>query len=163
MPAPARKRTATLATPASESRPILAVILGLLATFFVVAFVSHSVTDENLVPSWFTNTTDLVKTHNYCGSLGATAAFVLFNLFGYGAFFVPAFLFAAAWFALNQRAQGVAQLGHAVHPCAQGHRAAKHWAGVVPGAAPIASVHQDQPATGCELAGFFFGGVGAGG
>ena len=104
MPAPARKRTATLATPASESRPILAVILGLLATFFVVAFVSHSVTDENLVPSWFTNTTDLVKTHNYCGSLGATAAFVLFNLFGYGAFFVPAFLFAAAWFALNNRA-----------------------------------------------------------
>ena len=28
MPAPARKRTATLATPASESRPILAVVLG---------------------------------------------------------------------------------------------------------------------------------------
>ena len=32
MPAPARKRTATLATPASESRPILAVVLGLVTT-----------------------------------------------------------------------------------------------------------------------------------
>ena len=32
MPAPARKRTTTLATPASESRPILAVVLGLIAS-----------------------------------------------------------------------------------------------------------------------------------
>jgi hypothetical protein len=104
MPAPARKRTATLATPASESRPILAVVLGLLATFFVIAFVSHSLTDENFFPGWFTNATNDVKTQNYCGSFGATAAFALFHLFGYGAFFVPAFLYAAAWFALNNRA-----------------------------------------------------------
>ncbi|GBL27051.1 DNA translocase FtsK [Verrucomicrobiota bacterium] len=104
MPAPARKRTTTLATPASESRPILAVVLGLIATFFVIAFISHSVTDENFFPSLFTNTTDLSKTQNYCGTFGATAAFALFHLFGYGAFFVPAFLYAAAWFALNNRA-----------------------------------------------------------
>ena len=104
MPAPARKRTATLATPASESRPILAVALGLVATFFVLAFISHSVTDENFFPSLFTKTTDLSKTQNYCGTFGATAAFALFHLFGYGAFFVPAFLYAAAWFALNNRA-----------------------------------------------------------
>jgi len=104
MPAPARKRTATLATPASESRPILAVVLGLVAAFFILAFISHSVTDENFLPSLFTTTTDLSKTQNYCGAFGATAAFTLFHLFGYGAFFVPAFLFAAAWFALNNRA-----------------------------------------------------------
>jgi hypothetical protein len=104
MPAPARKRTTTLATPASESRPILAVVLGLIATFFVIAFISHSVTDENFFPGLFTNTTDLSKTQNYCGTFGATAAFALFHLFGYGAFFVPAFLYAAAWFALNNRA-----------------------------------------------------------
>ena len=104
MPAPARKRTATLATPASESRPILAVVLGLVASFFVLAFVSHSNTDANLLPSLFRLATDVTETKNYCGSFGATAAFALFHLFGYGAFFIPAFLFAAAWFALNNRA-----------------------------------------------------------
>ena len=58
MPAPARKRTATLATPASESRPILAVVLGLVATFFVIAFITHSVTDESFFSGLFKNATD---------------------------------------------------------------------------------------------------------
>ena len=110
MPAPARKRTATLATPASESRPILAVILGLLATFFVIALVFHSSADANLLPAWLETTfslpaqSDATPTSNPCGAFGATLAVTLFCLFGYGAFFIPAFLFAAAWFALNNRA-----------------------------------------------------------
>ena len=104
MPAPARKRTAALATPASESRPILAVVLGLIATFFVIALGFHSVTDRNLLPGTFTQDTVSPPTDSPCGSVGATAAFALFHLFGYGAFFVPVFLFASAWFALNNRA-----------------------------------------------------------
>ena len=104
MPAPARKRTAALATPASESRPILAVVLGLIATFFVIALGFHSVTDHNLLPGTFTQDTVSSPTDSPCGSVGATAAFALFHLFGYGAFFVPVFLFASAWFALNNRA-----------------------------------------------------------
>jgi len=110
MPAPVRKRTATLARPASESRPILAVVLGLLATFLVIALVFHSSTDANLLPGWlertfgFPSATADAATSNPCGAFGATIAVTLFCLFGYGAFFVPAFLFAAAWFALNNRA-----------------------------------------------------------
>jgi len=110
MPAPARKRTATLAQPASESRPLLAVVLGLLGTFLVIALVFYSVTDANLIPAWLEKTFGFVRstadapTDNPCGAFGATVAATLFCLFGYGAFFVPAFLFAAAWFALNNRA-----------------------------------------------------------
>ena len=110
MPAPARKRTATLARPASESRPLLAVILALIATFLLVAFVFHSATDTNLFPSWlektFSITTDTTASSesNPCGAFGATLALTLFCLFGYAAFFVPVFLYAAAWFALNNRA-----------------------------------------------------------
>ena len=110
MPAPARKRTATLARPASESRPILAVVLGLMATFLLVALVFHSTMDANLFPSWLEKTfsiptqSNALPESNPCGSFGATIALTLFCLFGYAAFFVPGFLFAAAWFALNNRA-----------------------------------------------------------
>jgi len=41
---------------------------------------------------------------NPCGSFGASVAVLLFSLFGYAAFLIPAFLFLAAWFALNNRA-----------------------------------------------------------
>jgi len=101
MPAPARKRSATLARPASESRPILAVVLALVATFLVVAMITHASTDRSwLAPS----DTVATPTDNTCGVLGASLSVILFSLFGYAGFFVPFFLFAAAWFALNQRA-----------------------------------------------------------
>ena len=101
MPAPARKRSATLARPASESRPILAVVLALVAAFLVVAMITHASTDRSWLPP---SDTVATPTDNTCGVLGASLAVVLFSLFGYAGFFVPFFLFAAAWFALNQRA-----------------------------------------------------------
>jgi S-DNA-T family DNA segregation ATPase FtsK/SpoIIIE len=110
MPAPARKRSATLARPASESRPILAVVLALVGAFLLVAMLFHAPADQNLVPEWLEKTFSLPAESNVqpesnpCGAFGATLAVVLFSLFGYAGFFVPFFLFAAAWFALNQRA-----------------------------------------------------------
>ncbi len=101
MPAPARKRSATLARPASESRPILAVVLALVAAFLVVAMITHASTDRSWLPP---SDTVAPPTDNTCGVLGASLAVILFSLFGYAGFFVPFFLFAAAWFALNQRA-----------------------------------------------------------
>jgi S-DNA-T family DNA segregation ATPase FtsK/SpoIIIE len=101
MPAPARKRSATLARPASESRPILAVVLALVAAFLVVAMITHASTDRSWLPP---SDTVATPTDNTCGVLGASLAVILFSLFGYAGFFVPFFLFAAAWFALNQRA-----------------------------------------------------------
>jgi S-DNA-T family DNA segregation ATPase FtsK/SpoIIIE len=58
----------------------------------------------------------------------------LFSLFGYAGFFVPFFLFAAAWFALNQRAHTLwpvkvtlmAAVHHPVHP--DPHALARHLA-----------------------------------
>ena len=101
MPAPARKRSATLARPASESRPILAVVLALVAAFLVVAMITHASTDRSWLPP---SDTVAPPTDNTCGVLGASLSVILFSLFGYAGFFVPFFLFAAAWFALNQRA-----------------------------------------------------------
>lgn len=110
MPAPARKRSATLARPASESKPIFAVILCLVGAFLAVAMLFHAGNDQNLLPGWLEKTFSLPATSdalhgsNPCGAFGATVAVVLFSLFGYAAFLVPFFLCAAAWFALNQRA-----------------------------------------------------------
>jgi S-DNA-T family DNA segregation ATPase FtsK/SpoIIIE len=110
MPAPARKRSATLARPASESKPILAVVLALIGAFLLVAMLFHAPSDQNLIPEWLEKTFSLPAEsnanaeHNPCGAFGATVAVILFSLFGYAGFFVPFFLFAAAWFALNQRA-----------------------------------------------------------
>ena len=110
MPAPARKRSATLARPASESKPIFAVILCLVGVFLAVAMLFHAGNDQNLLPGWLEKTFSLPATSdalhgsNPCGAFGATVAVVLFSLFGYAAFLVPFFLCAAAWFALNQRA-----------------------------------------------------------
>ncbi len=110
MPAPARKRSTTLARPASESRPILAVVLALVGAFLLVAMLFHAPSDQNLIPEWLEKTFSLPAEsnakaeHNPCGAFGATVAVILFSLFGYAGFFVPFFLFAAAWFALNQRA-----------------------------------------------------------
>ncbi len=101
MPAPARKRSATLARPASESKPILAVVLALIGAFLLVAMITHTSNDKSWLPP---PDTVAAATDNYCGVLGASIAAILFSLFGYAAFFVPFFLFAAAWFALNQRA-----------------------------------------------------------
>ncbi len=111
MPAPARKRSATLARPASESRPILAVVLSLLGAFLLVAMLFHGSNDTNMLPQWlertfhpFPSNSNAALEPNPCGAFGATVAVVLFSLFGYAAFLIPFFLFAAAWFALNQRA-----------------------------------------------------------
>jgi DNA segregation ATPase FtsK/SpoIIIE, S-DNA-T family len=110
MPAPARKRSTTLARPASESKPILAVVLALIGGFLLVAMLFHAPSDQNLIPEWLEKTFSLpaesnaTAEHNPCGAFGATVAVILFSLFGYAGFFVPCFLFAAAWFALNQRA-----------------------------------------------------------
>lgn len=110
MPAPARKRSTTLARPASESKPILAIVLALIGGFLLVAMLFHGPSDQNLIPEWLEKTFSLpaesnaTAEHNPCGAFGATAAVILFSLFGYAGFFVPFFLFAAAWFALNQRA-----------------------------------------------------------
>ncbi len=101
MPAPARKRSATLARPASESKPILAVVLALIGLFLAVAMITHASNDV----SWLPPPDTTIKTSsNYCGELGATIAVILFSLFGYAGFLIPFFLLAAAWFALNQRA-----------------------------------------------------------
>ncbi|MBJ7493892.1 MAG: DNA translocase FtsK 4TM domain-containing protein, partial [Opitutales bacterium] len=110
MPAPARKRSASLAKPASESHPVLAVILGLIGTFILVAMVFHSKSDQTLFPQWIETkfqlqaSSDVATEHNPCGLFGATVAVILFSLFGYTAFLIPTFLFAAAWFSLNHRA-----------------------------------------------------------
>ena len=101
MPAPARKRSATLARPASESKPILALVLGLIGAYMLVAMITHASNDV----SWLApESTAVPLTDNYCGILGASIAVVLFSLFGYAAFLIPFFILAAAWFALNQRA-----------------------------------------------------------
>ena len=110
MPAPARKRTATLARPASESRPLLALVLALGAAYLLVAMLFHGAADQNLLPQWLEQTfnlpaaSDVAPTDNPCGAFGATLAVTVFSLFGYAAFHLPFLLFAAAWFALNQRA-----------------------------------------------------------
>lgn len=110
MPAPARKRSASLAKPASESHPVLAVILGLIGTFILVAMVFHSKSDQTLFPQWIETkfqlqaSSDVATEHNPCGLFGAMVAVILFSLFGYTAFLIPTFLFAAAWFSLNHRA-----------------------------------------------------------
>ena len=101
MPAPARKRSATLARPASESKPILAAVLAVIGAYLLVAMITHASNDA----SWLAPDSTTVKAvDNYCGILGASIAVVLFSLFGYAGFLVPFFILAAAWFALNQRA-----------------------------------------------------------
>ena len=110
MPAPARRRSATLARPASESHPILAVALALIGTFLLVAMAFHTAGDnywgrESIethlsLPS---STSDVTGS-NPCGAFGASIAVLFFSVFGYAAFLIPASLFVAAWFALNHRA-----------------------------------------------------------
>ena len=64
MPAPARKRTtATLARPASESRPILAVILGVIGTFLLIAMAFHTLQDEVWGRKWLEEYRSQIKTH----------------------------------------------------------------------------------------------------
>jgi len=111
MPAPARKRaSATLARPASESRPILAVVLGVIGTFLLIAMAFHTLQDAFWMREWLEQklnlpaTTGAQITGNPCGSFGASIAVLVFSLFGYAAFLIPGFLFLAAWFALNNRA-----------------------------------------------------------
>ncbi len=101
MPAPARKRSTTLARPASESKPLLAAVLALVGVFLLVAMITHT---SNEASWWPSEDTTLKTAGNYCGVLGASVAVLFFNLFGYAGFFIPFFVLAAAWFALNQRA-----------------------------------------------------------
>ncbi len=110
MPAPARKRSATLARPASESRPLLAIVLGVIGTFLLVAMAFHTNKDSYWMREILESklnlpgaTSDSLES-NPCGSFGASVAVLLFSVFGYSAFLIPAFLLIAAWLALNQRA-----------------------------------------------------------
>ncbi|MEI6461194.1 MAG: DNA translocase FtsK [Verrucomicrobiota bacterium] len=110
MPAPARKRSATLARPASESRPLLAIVLGVIGTFLLVAMAFHTNKDSFWMREMLETklnlplgTSDSLES-NPCGSFGASVAVLLFSVFGYSAFLIPAFLLIAAWLALNQRA-----------------------------------------------------------
>ena len=110
MPAPARKRSATLARPASESRPLLAIVLGVIGTFLLVAMAFHTNKDSFWMREMLetklslpAGTSDSLES-NPCGSFGASVAVLLFSVFGYAAFLIPAFLLIAAWLALNQRA-----------------------------------------------------------
>jgi DNA segregation ATPase FtsK/SpoIIIE, S-DNA-T family len=110
MPAPARKRSATLARPASESRPLLALVLALIGAFFVVAMAAHTSSDD----FWFRQSietkfnlpaqTGMKLENNPCGALGGSLAVSFFSLFGYAAFLIPGFILVAAWLALNHRA-----------------------------------------------------------
>ena len=83
MPAPARKRSATLARPASESRPILAAVLALGAAYLLVAMLFKGAADQNLLPQWLEQTfglpaaSDATLTDNPCGAFGATLAVAL--------------------------------------------------------------------------------------
>ena len=110
MPAPARRRTATLARPASESRPILAAALAITAAFLLVAMGFHAPSDANVLPGFLERALTLpddsgaAATDNPCGAFGATVAVIVFSLFGYAAFLLPVFIGAAGWFALNHRA-----------------------------------------------------------
>lgn len=101
MPAPARKRSTTLARPASESKPILALVLALIGAYMLVAMITHASSDRSWLPP---PDTTVPGTDNLCGVLGASIAVSLFSLFGYAGFLIPFFVLAAAWFALNQRA-----------------------------------------------------------
>ena len=110
MPAPARKRSASLARPASESRPLLAIVLGVIGTFLLVAMAFHTNKDSFWMREMLetklslpAGTSDSLES-NPCGSFGASVAVLLFSVFGYAAFLIPAFLLIAAWLALNQRA-----------------------------------------------------------
>ncbi|NBR43007.1 MAG: hypothetical protein EBU04_09210, partial [Verrucomicrobia bacterium] len=110
MPAPARKRSATLARPASESRPLLAVTLGVIGAFLLIAMAFHTNKDSFWMREMLETklnlpgaTSDSLES-NPCGSFGASIAVLLFSIFGYSAFLIPAFLLIAAWLALNQRA-----------------------------------------------------------
>lgn len=110
MPAPARKRTTTLARPASESHPLLALGLALVAGYLLVSMLFHGADDRNLIPEFLERTfslpvsSDATMTDNPCGAFGASLAVVVFSLFGFAGFLAPFFLFAAGWFAFNQRA-----------------------------------------------------------
>ncbi|NBV38871.1 MAG: hypothetical protein EBS00_04815, partial [Verrucomicrobia bacterium] len=59
MPAPARKRSTSLARPASESRPLLAVTLALVGAFLLVALLFHDSRDVYLFPEWIEKTFSL--------------------------------------------------------------------------------------------------------
>ena len=111
MPPPVRKRSATLARPTSESRPIVAVILFLLATFLLVSmgfrehgqdcFLRETLERALSIPA---DSAAAITNTNPCGNFGAFVATLGFAFLGYAAFLVPAALLVAAWLALNRRA-----------------------------------------------------------
>lgn len=111
MAAPVRKRSATLARPTSESRPITAVVLLLLGVFLLVSmgfresgqacFLRETLERALSIPA--SSDAEIIGT-NPCGPFGAFVATLSFALLGYGAFLVPGALLVAAWLALNRRA-----------------------------------------------------------
>ena len=111
MATPVRKRSATLARPTSESRPIVAVVLFLLGVFFLTSMAFRDAGQECFLRTTLESTFSIpsdsaVETTgtNPCGSFGAFVATLCFVFLGYGAFLIPTFLFVAGWLALNRRA-----------------------------------------------------------
>ena len=89
---------------------MLAIVLGVIGTFLVVAMAFHTNKDSYWMREMLESklnlpgaTSDSLES-NPCGSFGASVAVLLFSVFGYSAFLIPAFLLIAAWLALNQRA-----------------------------------------------------------
>ncbi len=103
----ARQEKTVCAPRRSESRPLIA-----LGLFFLALGLAFALWDYNENQSFFfhdslfsglAHTTDLYGS-NGVGQLGATAAILLFNFAGIGAFFLPFGLLVAAWTFLFHRA-----------------------------------------------------------
>ncbi len=106
-----RRKSATLARPTSESRPVLALVLALAGAFLLVAMALRTANQPWLLSSVLepalripAAAADLAPDSNPCGAFGNLLGTLLFAAFGFAAFLVPAFLLVAAWFALNRRA-----------------------------------------------------------
>ena len=106
-----RRKSATLARPTSESRPVLALLLALAGAFLLVAMTLRTANQPWLLSSTLepalripAAAADLPPDSNPCGAFGNLLGTLLFAAFGFSAFLVPAFLLVAAWFALNRRA-----------------------------------------------------------
>jgi len=105
-----RRKSATLARPTSESRPVLALLLALAGAFLMVAMTFRTASQPWLLSSVLEPAlripaaADLPADSNPCGAFGNLLGTLLFAAFGFAAFLAPAFLMVAGWFALNRRA-----------------------------------------------------------
>jgi len=83
-------KASTLSRRASE---FLGVALFALALIWIIALASYSAND----PAWFFSSGLKQAPENFAGRVGSFLAEVSFQLFGYAAYLVPAFLVAVGW------------------------------------------------------------------